>query len=225
MSDIKQDESENNASSPMNDESKSKAIVAEVVPEKKPRYAPGSRKGKGGRPGGDTELTRPIVINLICYLIGEGKSDREIARIINVPKSTFERWKKKNAELWAAHVPNSDSPIKDVEKALVKKAKGFWVERPVYDKSGNIRFTKFQYYPPDNGAIQYYLNNRAPADWKSKVEHNHAIEELPVAIIFEEEKPISIEPDKKSYRAMAITDDYGELIYPSVDDDQGNKKA
>lgn len=58
------------------------------------------------------------------------------------------------------------------------------MERPVYDKKGNIIDIKMQYYPPNFSAQQYILNNRDPANWKARVEHNHALEELPLSINF-----------------------------------------
>lgn len=191
-------------------------LTPEVVdsPNKKPRYAPGSRKGKGGRPSHDHIFERPVVQNFITYLIKRDASDREIARQINVPLTSFIRWKKRNPEFWHTEEENS---IKQVERALLDRAKGFWIERPIYDKMGNLKGTKYHYYPPSESAAQYYLNNRDPANWKSKVEHNHAIEELPLAVNF-----VRASDKKLPAPGRAITDDFGNVVYPAKDDNQGN---
>jgi hypothetical protein len=201
-------------------DSKGAALQGEVLPPesgKKPRYRPGSRKGKGGvRSEALEQFKMPMVINFIMHCIREKKSDSEIARLINVPQPTFHRWKKQHPELWIEANSNSENPTKDIEEALVKKAKGFMVERPVYTKEGKFKGTKFNYYPPDLGAITYYLNNRAPADWKQKVEHNHAIEELPLEVTFVRAS------DKKQLPApKAVTDEFGNLVMINENETQG----
>lgn len=220
MDDVKRDESEKGAQTPGQDESnKHEALTPEVVdsPQKKPRYAPGSRKGKGGRPQIDTLLDRPAVLNFIQYLIRRKESDREIARQVNVPKASFDRWKKKNLELWAIEIEDDQSDLQRVKRSLVDRATGHWVERATYNKDGTFKGTKFQYYPPSDQAIQYYLNNRDPANWKSKVEHNHALEELPFAVNF-----VRASDKKIKKEVRAITDDFGNAVIVSDDDNQGN---
>lgn len=210
---------------PGEDESKSSdALIPEVVdsPGKKSRYAPGSRKGKGGRPVANPELDRPVVVNFIAHLIKRNTSDREIARLVNCPIGSFMRWKKKNIELWNTPPETDTQRLENVKRSAYERATGCWIERPIYDKTtGQIKGTKFQYYPPTDSGIQYYLNNRDPANWKSKVEHNHALEELPVAINFvrasDKRKEIENKKDVK-----AVTDDYGNLVKISDDENQGN---
>ena len=201
-------------SSPGEVESSSDVIEAEIVNdasevvEKKKRYAK-SRKGIGGRKSQEHIFKNPVVLNFITYLISRHASDRNIAQQINVPLTSFHRWKHKNIELWNVPEINSLQQIKEVEVSLYQRAKGYWIERPIYDKQGNFLRTKYQYYPPSDSAAQYFLNNRAPQDWKSKVEHNHAIEELPLAVNFvrksAKELPAPIKP-------KAIVDDFGNEV-------------
>jgi hypothetical protein len=219
----KQSESEKPTASPGHGESINQdALTPEVVdapPKKKSRYSK-SRKGIGGRPNHDHIFQRPAVQNFIQYLVRRDASDSEIARQINVPLTSFQRWKKKNSEFWLKADTTDASDLEKVKRSLIERATGFWVERPVYDKLGQLKGTKFQYYPPSDTAIQYYLNNRDPQNWKSKVEHNHALEELPVAINFVE----AIEP-KKEKALKAITDDFGNTIMISDDEKQGSSKS
>jgi hypothetical protein len=204
-------------------------LEGEVV-TKKPRYAAGSRKGKGGVKSQNLEVfLKPMVVNFVCHCIRDGKSDSEIARLVNVPKTTFHRWKKSHTELWNEAVSNSDNPVKQVEDALLKRAKGFMIERPTYRKDGTLIGSKFQYYPPDMGAVQYFLNNRAPAEWKSKVEHNHAIEELPLSITFvngsEKKKELPPLGDNKSDLAKAAEEMAQSLATMLDNEDQGKRNS
>lgn len=198
-------------------------LTPEVVdsPKTKQKKPRGNNRGAGGRPVIHVDLDRPIVKNFIVYLIKRKESDREIARQVNVPKASFDRWKKKNIELWAIEAEDDQSDLQRVKRSLVERATGHWVERPLYDKStGALKGTKFQYYPPSDSAIQYYLNNRDPANWKSKVEHNHALEELPLAVNF-----VRASDNKKKKEVKAITDDFGNAIIISDDENQGNSKS
>jgi hypothetical protein len=187
----------------LNDAEINSEIEVEILP-KSDDSKPGKPKQKKGAPIKHVDLDKPIVTNFIVYLIGNDASDREIARQVNVPNTTFVRWKKRNIHLWNRAAPD---PVREAEKSLMNRVKGHWVERPVYDKDGNFLRTKYQYYPPSDGAIQYFLNNRAPQDWKARVEHNHAIEELPRAINF-----VRASDTKKEKKERAIVDDFGNEV-------------
>jgi hypothetical protein len=217
MPNDKQDVSENNSISP------GEVLTPEVIdsPQKKKRQYTKSRKGIGGAPVKNVDLDKPVIKNFIVYLIKRKESDREIARMVNVPKASFDRWKKKNIELWAIDAEDDNTELQKVRRSLVERATGGFVERPLYDKvTGQIKGTKFQYYPASDTAIQYYLNNRDPANWKSKVEHNHALEELPVAINF-----VRASDKKKEKEVKAITDDFGNEVKVMTDENQGNRKS
>ncbi len=144
----------------------------------------GKTKKKRGAPRKIDAIFTPQVCNLITWMIKEQVSDFQIALALGVSKSSFYRWKEKNLIFWENACVKNQNEDEEIESALRKRAKGFERQMPIYDENGKLVGAKIAYYPPSEAALQYYLNNRLPDRWKSKVEHNHAIEELPLAINF-----------------------------------------
>lgn len=221
-------------SSEGNGESKTQEVLTPVVVKDKQKKATSIagkvasktrvKDGKGRPNKTDALLDSPITINFIEYLIKQKASDGEIAQKVNVPYRSFLRWKAKHKDLWRRVSAQMELTLAQrAEIGLEKRVSGHWVERAEYDKKGNFTGTKFQYYPPSDTAIQYVLNNRDPANWKARVEHNHALEELPFAVNFvlDDSSP-SGQQQKKISSGKAVVDDFGNEVIISGDDNQGN---
>lgn len=171
------------------------------------------KKSKMGAPNRTNEiLEKPVTKNFIEYLIKQKAIDSEIARKVNVPYRSFMRWKARNKDLWqTASAQLELSMAQRAEIALMKRVEGHYEERAEYTDSGEFKGTQFKYFPPSDTAIQYLLNNRDPANWKSKVEHNHALEELPLAVNFVLDAPDEVKENLRT-KKKAIVDDFGNEI-------------
>lgn len=124
----------------------------------------------------DGEL--PLSLWRSCYLtqVKElrllGKvTDKEIARSMGITYRTFTRWLEKRPAFKAAYDEGGDLADAKVAAALHKRATtGLMVpsEKIFLDRDGRIVRAKTKtFIPPDTGAQQYWLNNRAKPQWSS----------------------------------------------------------
>ena len=113
----------------------------------------------------------------------------ELTRAVGVTMKTLNGWRSKYPEIRRAIDEGQTEPlhIEAVENSLYERARGF---RASVKKAFKIRYNDYdpetgkligsheevelfdeeEYYPPDVGAIKFYLTNRAPERWKNKVE-------------------------------------------------------
>ena len=102
----------------------------------------------------------------------DGLNDEQIAGKIGISKSTYYEWQKKFPAFAEAIKDGKVVPDREVENALLKRAKGFEYEEVTTEwdsKRGEMvtkRVTK--YYPPDPTSIIFYLKNRKPEEWRDK---------------------------------------------------------
>lgn len=97
-----------------------------------------------------------------------GATDPEIAEATNCSVTTVRNWYRQWPEFLAAIKEGKGQADERVERTLLQRATGFYVE---VDKVVDGRVTKMQaYYPPDTAAMIFWLKNRKPQDWKDKRE-------------------------------------------------------
>lgn len=100
-------------------------------------------------------------------------TDVELAEFLSISVGTLRNWQARFPEFAEACSQKNAANIK-VVKSLYKKATGFTVksEKVFYDgRAGNVvRADTTTYYPPDFNAASYWLNNRMPEHWRSRVE-------------------------------------------------------
>lgn len=113
----------------------------------------------------------------------EGKSYTEIAKLMGVSRNMLQRWRDGSFELQAAFDNGFAVSHDKVEKALFKKATGYFIEKIVIDNKGNEHVIQ-EFIQPDIKAIQYYLNNRCKDRWSGNITHQTNIQ---VPIIFGED--------------------------------------
>lgn len=115
----------------------------------------------------------------------------ELTRAVGVTMKTLNGWRSKYPEIRRAIDEGHTEPlhIEAVESSLYQRAIGF---KTTVKKAFKIRYNDYdpatgkligsheevelfdeeEYYPPDVGAIKFYLTNRAPERWKNKVEYD-----------------------------------------------------
>ncbi len=112
---------------------------------------------------------------LIIALFEEGKTDQEIAKKLEIPRTTFRDQLEYNGikpEVKSA----KDVADEKVEDALYQRAIGYsHPEDKIFNDNGTpLIVPTTRHYPPDVAAIAFWLKNRQPGKWKDKQEvENH----------------------------------------------------
>lgn len=103
-----------------------------------------------------------------AFLAKMGATDQEIAHFTGVSLATVKNWYRQWPEFLAAIKEGKGQADERVERTLLQRATGFYVE---VDQLVDGRVVKVQkYYPPDTAALIFWLKNRKPAEWKDKRE-------------------------------------------------------
>lgn len=105
----------------------------------------------------------------LCML---GYTDKRLADFFGVTEMTVNRWKIDHPDFGVAIREGKVGSDMDVVSALKHRALGY--SHPEVDikvVNGEIVKTELvKHYPPDTGALQFWLINRHPDLWKSKRE-------------------------------------------------------
>ena len=129
----------------------------------------------------------------------------QIADEIGVTRNTLYSWRRRYPEIKKAIDEGMREPghVEAVEGSLYQRATGF---KSTVKKAFKIRYNDYdpetgkligsheevelfdeeEYYPPDVGAIKFYLTNRAPERWKNKVEWDGTLENTAPPMTMEE---------------------------------------
>ena len=86
-----------------------------------------------------------------------GKTNDEIAKLLEIGNSTFCRWLKLYPKFWQAVYDGREFADAQVVASLFRRSIGFT------DKTGT-------YHPPDPRSIQFWLKNRQRKQWREKHE-------------------------------------------------------
>lgn len=137
-------------------------------------------KKKGSNFGGSRPPKYQPVFDRIAHdyiLKTEKASDRGLAKLLGVTANTIIRWKLEHESFRDAYNEAKDHVnIHGIENSLIKIANGFEYEevtQEVNPLTGELQIKKIvkKLYPPDKGAIETYLRNRAPKRWPKGEAH------------------------------------------------------
>lgn len=128
------------------------------------------RSTKVGRPSILTEETKGHIV----MLYREGKTDAEVADIVEVHVNTVRAWRKYYPQFqWAVNEAKLEAD-KRVERALYNRAIGYDTKevKAFYDKDRGEIVTEEvdKHYPPDITAAKFWLTNRQSKHWREKIE-------------------------------------------------------
>ena len=127
---------------------------------------------------------------LILKLISEGYSNKEAAAKSGVSESIFYEWMNTKMEFLESYKEAKRQGdlvrINSVEAALLDVARGFEYEevRTEYESQLNQQTGKYEptikkqvrtkkRVVPQTEAIKFYLSNKAPEEWKNRIEQNN----------------------------------------------------
>lgn len=104
----------------------------------------------------------------------DGLTDDDIAKNMGISRTTFYNWQNKYSDILNALKKGREPVVRELENALIKKAKGFEYEESDViidkDKNGNTsqRVIKHKRYsPPDSSAAMFLLKNYKPDKYRN----------------------------------------------------------
>lgn len=111
---------------------------------------------------------RTRMLNKTIELAAKGKTNKQIAEILDVSESTWYRWLEENAELSEALREGKQWADDLVEAAHFRRAVGFYApETKAFLVDGQaVKVDIMKFHPPDVGAQKSWLKNRRPEDWR-----------------------------------------------------------
>lgn len=131
-------------------------------------------KSKGGRPTKYNPETTPVIVK---GLARGGATDVEICAALEISKSTLQEWTGRYKELATAMKLGKKVADDRVVRSLYQRAVGFHYEavkifKPKGEDPTIVPYT--EYVIPDTTACIFWLKNRDRANWRDKVDHDHA---------------------------------------------------
>ena len=120
----------------------------------------------GGRPTIFDEKTTKLLFKLAFY----GLTDQQMCDAIGCDESTLTKHKQKDPEFFTLLKEAKQDADKRVVKSMYKKANGFSKKQvKVFQHQGKPIIVPYtEYYPPDTGAIAFWLKNRQSRDWRDR---------------------------------------------------------
>lgn len=126
----------------------------------------------------------------VLQLISEGYTNKAAIEKANITEQTFYQWIKTKAEfselVQRARKEGEQKAVRDVEAALLDLAKGMDYEDVRTEYESKLNPTTGQYepvikkqvrvkkhIPANTEAIKFFLTNKAPDEWKNRIEQNN----------------------------------------------------
>lgn len=137
---------------------------------------------KGARRGPKTKY-REDFPDMVREWRAKGLTPKQIARNLGISYSTFWIYLRRHPEMRQAYDDGRIDATREAESALFKLVTGFYVEEDTVERSNTTRGdtirerTSQKYYPPNLGAIIFYLTNEAPEQWRNTQAHHHTTED------------------------------------------------
>ena len=165
-------------------------------------------KKQGGRKSAYAEKVLPK-LELVEGWARDGLSEKDIAHNLGIALSTLSEYKKKFSEFSEAIKKGKEISDYIAENRLFKKVCGFskMIKKPfkvktpvikngikIADKEEIVTVEEEVYFPPDLGAIVFYLKNRLPEKWSDNPPKGEISEGGGVIILPEKESEINL-PD------------------------------
>ena len=103
----------------------------------------------------------------ITKMIRNGVSYADIAKQLNISRSSINNWSKKYPEFAAAIDEGHQMLLDDIEGSLYKSCGIQTLTEAWYDENGELTKKFVKQVPANQRSIEYTLNNRRPDKWKS----------------------------------------------------------
>lgn len=129
------------------------------------------------------EWLEPEGLLLIEGWARDGLTEEQIAHNMGVSYSSLKNWKNEHLAILTALKKGKEVVDREVENALLKRAKGFTTTEQVVSSKKVVEYKDGKrvkeisepcvievekYYPPDTTADIFWLKNRKPEQWRDK---------------------------------------------------------
>jgi len=125
-------------------------------------------KKKIGRPSKLEEID----LDMVTRCVSVGMSVEALAHVLNVTPEQIYRWKKNSPSFCQAFESGAEEADAKVQHALYQKATGVSVKSAkfFYDaRQGKVIVHEYdEHFAPNQNAIEFWLTNRKPKEWKHK---------------------------------------------------------
>lgn len=133
----------------------------------------GNQRAKGNRGGkGQESKYTPQACVTVRRLMQLGGTRQEAAEACGIAHGTLIAWELAHPEFAEAMASWQEHANESCKRKLWERAMGYShpATKIMQNKGVPVVVPYIEHVPPDVGALQYWLNNRDPAHWKSKVE-------------------------------------------------------
>lgn len=153
---------------------------------------PGPDPGTAGRPTKYKDEYSEQAYKL-CLL---GFTNEQLAQFFEVSIQTIDNWKNEYCDFFDAIKKGKEIADANTAVSLYKRANGYthpetklFTSRDEEGKLKIVEHTVIKYYPPDTGALAFWLKNRQPGIWREikHVEAKHDITTMDIQLTSEEE--------------------------------------
>ena len=140
---------------------------------------------------------RPENATIARALIAGGMTQEQAMVAMDISKRSWYNWKERYPEFMHAITNTNEENIRLVEKSLLKRALGYEYKetQTTYEEDGSrVKKSKKvlnKTQAPSDVAIQFFLTNKKPKDWKRIPDENQ--EQQPAVPI-----PVTFNVDRKS---------------------------
>jgi transposase-like protein len=147
---------------------------------------------KKARRGPKPEYNPEQHLIAVKWIARAGMTDADIARALEISPRTLYKWYKAHPELREAKREGAVLADHRVTDSLYKRAVGFnftetHVSQETDELTGKVvkrKVTKIvKHMPPDVEAIKFWLINRAPSEWRAKVEAIDSADDALLAVL------------------------------------------
>lgn len=140
---------------------------------------PVSRKRKQKSKGGRPSLYTPEKLRLASKIGAFNVTDTQLADALGISRDTLYEWKNNRPEFSDTLAEAKQRADARVEKSLFERATGYKhkaVKIFADPKTGAEKIVQYtEHYPPDTGAAEFWLTNRAKDKWTRTQKIDHTI--------------------------------------------------
>lgn len=132
--------------------------------------------GMSNKPNSRRSSYKPEYDRIAYQMCLLGATDKQMAVAFGVTEQTINNWKKdkdgNDTSFFESIKRAKDIADGEVAEALYKRAMGYsHPEDKIFNHNGKpLIVPTIRHYPPDVGAIAFWLKNRQPALWRDKPE-------------------------------------------------------
>lgn len=122
--------------------------------------------------------------SMLRYMMKRGVSDTEMCYQVGISPDTLRKWKRNNQEFVDDCMNWEKSAVSMIKRSLFDMAMGYERVEKIFNNAGEQIGTKTVHVPANFNAAKFYLCNKAPDEFKDRIELEGHMNHVPVNISF-----------------------------------------